>query len=119
MPSMQAALSALDGWLLKTTLGGGAVLLVGALWMLLSRQPVKRQRIGELALLFALLVALPAALPGWWSLPGTIKSDFLAGQPTAGHDVVSSSQCRDDLHYKDEFESGEEFELYELLGFLD
>lgn len=66
---------ALDNWLLRTTLAGGVVLCLGSLWMVFTRQPSHRQRIGEIALLTALLVALPAALPGWWSLPGTQQSN--------------------------------------------
>lgn len=68
---MPEAFSSFDEWLLRTTVGGGVVLLIGTLWMILSRQPAQRQRIGELALLAALLVAVPAAFPSWWSIPGT------------------------------------------------
>ena len=82
---MPEALLAFDGWLLRTTLAGGVVLLIGTLWMAFTRQPVQRQRIGELALLAALLVALPAALPTWWSIPGARQSSTtskaLFGQP--------------------------------------
>ncbi len=66
---------ALDNWLLRTTLAGGVVLCLGSLWMVFTKQPSHRQRIGEIALLTALLVALPAALPAWWSLPGTHQND--------------------------------------------
>lgn len=58
----------LDAWLTRTAVAGGAVLLVGVIWLVLTRQPARRQRIGELALLCSLLVALPAALPAWWTL---------------------------------------------------
>ncbi|MFO0814756.1 MAG: M56 family metallopeptidase [Gemmatales bacterium] len=67
--SVPDSIYAVDGWLLRTTLAGGIILLVGSLWMLLTRQPAQRQRLGELSLLAALLVALPAALPTWWSIP--------------------------------------------------
>src|SRR5436853_2973040 len=120
MPSMQAAFTALDGWLLRTTLGGGIVLLVGALWMLISRQPVKRQRIGELALLCALLVALPAALPAWWSLPGSTKTDALLSQPgVASRDPAETTKDPTEQSYDEEFDTQEGFEILELLGILD
>jgi hypothetical protein len=56
----------LEAWFLRTALSGGLVLLAGFVWMALTRQPARRQRIGELALLSSLLVALPAAFPAWW-----------------------------------------------------
>lgn len=59
-------MTSFDEWLLRTTCGGGALLLAGALAMTLTRQPVKRQRLGELSLMAALLVACIAALPAWW-----------------------------------------------------
>lgn len=71
---MSEAMLAFDEWLVRTSLAGGVVLLIGTLWMAFTRQPVQRQRIGELALLAALLVALPAALPTWWSIPGAGQS---------------------------------------------
>jgi C-terminal processing protease CtpA/Prc len=116
MTSMQALLSALDGWLLRTTLGGGVVLLTGALWMLISRQPVKRQRIGELALLCALLVALPAALPAWWSLPGSIKSEPASPPATAKEEIKESE---DDLTFNEELADPNSFEMLQMLGVLD
>jgi beta-lactamase regulating signal transducer with metallopeptidase domain len=59
----------LDAWLIRTAFAGGAILLLGLIWMLFTRQPARRQRIGELSLCSGLLVALLAALPGWWSCP--------------------------------------------------
>jgi len=47
---MFEAFSTLDSWLLRTTVSGGVVLLIGTLWMLLTKQPVQRQRIGEFVL---------------------------------------------------------------------
>ena len=57
----------LDTWLCRTAIAGGSILLLGLIWMLFTRQPAQRQRIGELSLGSGLLVALLAALPGWWS----------------------------------------------------
>src|SRR5450432_68046 len=96
---MPEALLAFDGWLLRTTLGGGVVLLIGTLWMAFTRQPVQRQRIGELALLAALLVALPAALPTWWSLSGngetSATTKALFGQPFASNRLKTPSNEQD------------------------
>lgn len=86
---MPEALLVFDEWLLKTTLAGGVVLLIGTLWMAFTRQPVQRQRIGEFALLAALLVAIPAALPSWWSLPGASTSST-TNKALFGHSLSSS-----------------------------
>lgn len=97
---MPEALHVFDGWLLKTTLAGGVVLLIGTLWMAFTRQPVQRQRIGEFALLAALLVAIPAALPSWWSLPGasthSATNKALFGQPFSPNRVppVTDNQAQ-------------------------
>src|SRR5882672_1324280 len=97
---MPEALLAFDGWLLRTTLAGGVVLLIGTLWMAFTRQPVQRQRIGELALLAALLVALPAALPTWWSLPGggqSTTNKVLFGQSSSSHRLPPFASDHDKL----------------------
>lgn len=65
---MTASAPWFDAWLARTALGGGALLLLGLLSMILIRQPARRQRLGELALLSSLLAALLAALPSWWEL---------------------------------------------------
>jgi len=118
---MQAVFSALDGWLLKTTLGGGVVLLAGALWMLISRQPAKRQRIGELALLFALLVALPAAMPAWWSLPGAVKSSIppASSGGAVTREAPTPEEPLTDLSLFNEQDSHDTFEILQVLGILD
>lgn len=57
-----------DAWMSRTALAGGVLLLLGLLGMLFFRQPARRQRWGELAVLSSLLVAILAALPAWWGL---------------------------------------------------
>ena len=97
---MPEALHGFDQWLLKSTLAGGVVLLIGTLWMAFTRQPVQRQRIGELALLAAILVAIPAALPSWWALPGasanSATNKAIFGQPFSSNRVASTP---DNLSY--------------------
>jgi len=118
---MPEALLALDGWLLKTTLAGGVVLLIGTLWMAFTRQPVKRQRIGELALLAALLVALPAAMPSWWSLPGSTSttSKTLFGNALPSQRLNGSSIDADKLYAAiDQNETEEEWDPIELVDYL-
>src|SRR5688572_2576015 len=58
-------------WLVQTAVAGGVLLLVGAVFMAIARQPARRQRLGELALAGSLLAAGLAALPSWlpYSLP--------------------------------------------------
>jgi beta-lactamase regulating signal transducer with metallopeptidase domain/type II secretory pathway component PulC len=58
-------------WLLRSSLAGGALLLLGVLLMLATRQPARRQRVGEAALVCSLLVALLCAFPAWtpWNIP--------------------------------------------------
>ena len=65
---MFATSSWFDAWLARTSLAGGAILLMGIVGMVLIRQPARRQRIGELALVSGLLVAVLSALPSWWRL---------------------------------------------------
>ena len=60
---MSAFLLRAADWWLGTAIGGGLVLLVGCLLMRLARQPAARQRLGEYAVLAALLVAGLRLLP--------------------------------------------------------
>src|SRR5438874_13380123 len=56
-------------WWLGTAIGGGLVLLAGCGLMRLTRQPAARQRLGELAVLAALVVAVLRLMPAWVALP--------------------------------------------------
>src|SRR6059036_2128669 len=66
---MQATWTLAGLWLLQTAVGGSLVLLLGLGWMRFVRQPARRQRLGELSLLAALLAALVAVGPAWLTLP--------------------------------------------------
>ncbi len=61
----------LGDWPVHSALAGGLVLLIGLLLMGLTRQPARRQRLGEFALASALLVAALCTLPAWlpYSIP--------------------------------------------------
>ena len=61
--------AAVLSWLMRTTLGGGLVLLIG--WFLLSRLSghLNRQRLGEASVIAALLVAVSGLLPSWLEVP--------------------------------------------------
>jgi beta-lactamase regulating signal transducer with metallopeptidase domain len=62
-------------WLLHTAVGGGLLLLVTAVLMRWTRQPARRQRLGDWGMTAALLVAVLSLVgPSWlvvsWPLPG-------------------------------------------------
>ncbi|MCI0380134.1 MAG: PDZ domain-containing protein, partial [Gemmataceae bacterium] len=56
-------------WLAHTALGGAALLLITLLLMRWTRQPARRQRLGELGVAAALLMAVLALGPAWWTPP--------------------------------------------------
>src|SRR4051794_1770691 len=56
-------------WWAGTAAGGGLVLLAGYALMRSARHPAARQRLGELAVMAALLVAVLRLLPSWVPLP--------------------------------------------------
>src|SRR4051812_25630020 len=61
------------GWLLHCAAGGGLLLLLTCLLIRRTRQPARRQRLGELGLAAALALALLSARPPWLlvSCPGS------------------------------------------------
>ncbi|MEI8197631.1 MAG: M56 family metallopeptidase, partial [Phycisphaerae bacterium] len=72
-------------WLLDSALAAAVVLTLGALLLRLVRQPARRQRLGEWALVGCLLVAFLAGMPGLprWSL-GVVDPALLGPRMTAG-----------------------------------
>jgi len=63
---MNALWTSAGGWMLHTALGGGLLLLVTCVLMRWTRQPARRQRLGDWGITAALLVALCSGLgPSW------------------------------------------------------
>jgi beta-lactamase regulating signal transducer with metallopeptidase domain len=52
-------------WLLHTALGGGLIVLVAWIWLRFVRQPARQQRLGEMGMAAALLVAILSLAPAW------------------------------------------------------
>src|SRR6516225_8062168 len=52
-------------WLLRSALGGGLILLFACIALRYVRQPARRQRLGEMAMAAALLVAILSLAPSW------------------------------------------------------
>jgi beta-lactamase regulating signal transducer with metallopeptidase domain len=52
-------------WLLRSALGGGLVLLLARAALRFIRQPARRQRLGEMGMAAALLVAILSLAPAW------------------------------------------------------
>ena len=74
-------------WMLRTALGGGLLLLVTCLLMRWTRQPVRRQRLGDMGLLAALLTALLCAIgPSWLVIA------YSRGERTTGLQPVADSR---------------------------
>lgn len=66
---MQDWLVSVAAWWGGTALGGGMVLALGCLLMRRSREPAARQRVGEVAIIAALLVAVLRMGPSWLPMP--------------------------------------------------
>ena len=61
--------SSFTGWLLHSAFGGGLLLLLALPLMRACRQPARRQRLGESALVAALLLCALNLGPSWIPLP--------------------------------------------------
>jgi beta-lactamase regulating signal transducer with metallopeptidase domain len=68
-------------WWGGTALGGGAILLAGCGLMRCTRDPASRQRVGEIAVVAALLVAVLRCGPVWLNLPWP-GSSAIAAEPS-------------------------------------
>ena len=85
-------------------MGGGLLLLVTCVLMRCTKQPVRRQRLGDLGLLAALLTALLCAAGPSWLVIAQNRANRSAGfQPVLNSDLIASNLDRSaeqpgDLH---------------------
>ena len=87
-------------WLARSAAGGGVILLLSLLVMRCCRQPARQQRVGELGLAAAFLLAVLGVAPAWWSLP------VLPAQPALEPRTASSGYSAA-LHVQADGESHE------------
>lgn len=78
---MQDWLVSVAAWWGGTALGGGLVLLLGCWMMRRTRDPATRQRVGEVAIGAALLVAVLRIGPAWLPMPLPSLSAAHAAEP--------------------------------------
>ncbi len=76
------------GWLLHSAVGGGLLLLLALPMMRACRQPARRQRLGESALLAALAVCILNLGPSWITLPLFPSEQFVPPAPASQPSVV-------------------------------
>src|SRR5258707_15226861 len=62
------------GFLLRSALGGGLILLLAYLGLRLTGQPARQQRLGEWGLMAALLLVVLSVLPGFLIVPLPVNS---------------------------------------------
>src|SRR5262249_19475206 len=77
-------------WLLHSAVGGGLLLLLTCLLIRRTRQPARRQRLGELGLAAALVLALLSLRPPWLVLPYPVAGPPVPppAQPEAADDEL-------------------------------
>jgi Zn-dependent protease with chaperone function len=84
---MNLSMTAVEIWLVRCAVGGGAVLLLGYLLLRLARQPALKQRLGELGLSAALAVSVLSLLPAWlvvsWGEVEAPAREIVSAQPLA------------------------------------
>ncbi|GIW80011.1 MAG: hypothetical protein KatS3mg105_1818 [Gemmatales bacterium] len=66
---MSEIASASTMWLVHSAAGGGLLLLISWFWLSATRQPARKQRLGEIGVASALLLAVLCLAPSWWYLP--------------------------------------------------
>jgi beta-lactamase regulating signal transducer with metallopeptidase domain len=83
---MSLAGSSIGSWLLHSALGGGLLLLLTLVAMRLTRQPARRQRLGEFGMTAALLLAILSLAPAWLLVdvpPAAVPEPARASAPAA------------------------------------
>jgi beta-lactamase regulating signal transducer with metallopeptidase domain/C-terminal processing protease CtpA/Prc len=81
------------GWMLRTIVGGGLLLLAAYLMMRWTRQPARRQRLGDWGMAGALLVALCSGIgPSWLVIAWTRgETADVPGQPLGQPHIVETA----------------------------
>src|SRR5712692_3137983 len=71
-----------SGWLVRSVVGGGLLLLLT--WVLIkrTRQPARRQRLGEWGVVAALLLAVLSLGPAWLPVSWLPATRVAEGAPT-------------------------------------
>jgi beta-lactamase regulating signal transducer with metallopeptidase domain len=79
-------------WLLHCAVGGGLLLLLTCLLIRCTRQPARRQRLGELGLAAALVLAVLSLQPPWlvvaWPVSSAPAPPVVRAEPEPPRDVV-------------------------------
>ncbi|HEV3116905.1 MAG TPA: M56 family metallopeptidase [Gemmataceae bacterium] len=90
---------AFGSWLARSAAGGGAILLLSLLVMRCCRQPARQQRVGELGLAAAFLLALLGMAPAWWSLPVLpAEPGFEPRTASSGYSAALDAQADAESH---------------------
>lgn len=76
-------------WLLHSMVGGGLLLLLALPLMAVCRQPARRQRVGEMSLLAALLLCVLSLGPSWITVP--LPNTEMSAPPPAASESPSLS----------------------------
>src|SRR5207249_5465792 len=76
-----------SGWLVRSVLGGGLLLLLT--WVLIkrTRQPARRQRLGEWGVVAALVLAVLSLTPTWLHIPWLPARTLARNESTARQDA--------------------------------
>ncbi len=93
---MRELLLSAANWWLGTALGGGAILLAACLLMRRVSQPAARQRLGEWAVLAALLVAALRLGPSWLEVSWRVEPAATASVLPRETRVIPPAQPRPD-----------------------
>ena len=79
---MNLAHASFAPWFIHSAVGGGLLLLLTSIAMRWTTQPARRQRIGELGVAAALIVALLSLAPAWLVFSVPVAVVELPAQPT-------------------------------------
>jgi beta-lactamase regulating signal transducer with metallopeptidase domain len=96
---MSLAGSSVGQWLVHSAVGGGMLLLLTLVAMRLTRQPARRQRLGELGMTAALVVAMLSLAPAWLFL--SVPAPVGSADPSPAGPLPVSPQIEGELRADD------------------